>query len=209
MNRWLKGANTGGRWRRVATGVLAGAMTCTMHLAVAALITNGMPSPAVAREQSVNTTCALKPLTLPLFDATPPNEEQGVSASPEASPASLASRPASPQDAAAVEDGLGIIKACINTGNPLLVYAVFSTRYLAARYADPHLAYLPAFEEQLDGPTIPVDPPFSFDPVEDVRMLADGRVQVTLTVHRGAESWTDTLVLVKQEGAWLIDDVIS
>lgn len=209
MNRWLKRSSGGGRWRGVATGVLAAALACTIHVAVAAPVTNGMPSPSVAREQSANTTCSLRPLTLPLFNATPPNEVRDGSASSEASPVSLASRPASAQEAAAVEDGLGTIEACINTGNPLLVYAVFSTRYLAAQYADPHLAYLPAFEQQLDGPTIPVDPPFSFDPAEDMRMLADGRVQVTLTVRREAESWTDTLVLVKQDGVWLIDAVIS
>ncbi|MGI8485949.1 MAG: hypothetical protein ACR2OU_17020 [Thermomicrobiales bacterium] len=209
MNHRLKGSVIGVRRRVIVTGLLAAALMCTMQVGIAAPATHAIHAPSALREQSANTSCSLTPLSLPLFNATPPNEIVGALASPMASPAVLATRPASTEEIPSVEVGLSTIEACINTGNPLLVYAVFSTRYLASQYADPLLAYLPAFEQQLGGVTIPIAPPFSFDPVVDMGVLADGRVQLTLNVRRGTEAWTDTLVLVNQEGTWLIDDVIS
>ncbi len=209
MNHRLKVSVIGVRKRAIVPGLLAAALMCTMQVGIAAPAPEAIHAPAALRDQSAKTTCALTPLSLPLFNATPPNEVVGALASPMASPAVLATRPASTEEITSVEVGLSTIEACINTGNPLLVYAVFSTRYLASQYADPLLAYLPAFEQQLGGVTIPVDPPFSFDPVVDMGVLTDGRVQLTLTVRRGAEAWTDMLVLVNQDGTWLIDEVIS
>jgi len=198
----------------VVASVVAFAVASAVASAVAissAASTTAAPLP-LALGQDAAVTCTLTPLALPLFDATPPSvvlaslpPVSAVSATPDAGSVRTATR----EETAAVEIGAETIVACLNTGNPLEAYAVFTTRYLAASYSDSTNAYLPAFEQRLASPTMSVNPPFVFEGVENVGVLGDGRFRVGLTISRGQQTWTDTLVFVKEHDAWLIDDVLS
>lgn len=159
---------------------------------------------AQATQSDDTVSCSLTPITLPLFAATPPAD---LTTPVAATPASDAVRQPTAEEASDIQSGVATLVACINTGNPRLVYAIFSEHYLATQYADTALAYLPAFEQQLDGPTVPVEPPFVLVGVTRIQVLADDRAQVTVTISQMQESWTSTLTLVRINGAWLIDGV--
>jgi len=146
-------------------------------------------------------TCRLSPLTLPLFGGTP------VAIGTPVATALSVGTPASEDEIAAIEDATATIVACINTGDPKLVYAVFTEHYLAETYGNPETAYLPAFEQSLDGVAIPVTPAFVLDEVADVTALADGRIAATITLSQDGASVTDTLVFAEVDGVWLIDEV--
>ena len=159
---------------------------------------------AIQTQSDDAVSCSLTPLTLPLFAATPPADLATPLA---ATPASDVARKPTAEEASDIQSGVATLVACINTGNPRLVYAIFSERYLATQYADPAKAYLPAFEQKLDGPTVPVEPPFVLVGVTRIQILADDRAKVTVTISQMQESWTSTLTLVRIDGAWLIDGV--
>jgi hypothetical protein len=148
-------------------------------------------------------------VTLPLFDATPPGQIVARS-TPVASPAvSTVTRPASPSEQVEITSAVDVIVACMNTGNPAQTYGIFSDRYLAAMFADPAKAYLPAFEQSLAGATIPEIPPYTLTSAGDISFLENGSAEVTITIARGSESWTSTLILVRDGNVWLIDGVVS
>lgn len=193
------------RPRRGATrSVLASAVAITLASVVSqAVIVAPLP---FALGQDAAVTCTLQPLTLPLFGATPPTAI--LDSLPPATPGTE-TRNATSEETADVERGAETIVACLNTGNPLESHAIFSTRYLAHEYADPTSAYLPAFEQDLAGATIPVNPPFVFERIENVEVLSDGRVRIQLTISRGESRWTDTMNLVKEDDAWLIEETVS
>jgi hypothetical protein len=173
------------RVRRVA----AVAMACASLLALAT-------KPVDAQGDSM---CTLPPLTLPLFGGTPVAEV--ATTTPQAVPG-----PASAEEiTAAVEQ----IVACVNTGDPALVYAVFSPRWLAGQFADPEVHYLPAFERMLDTTAPMPAEPLALTSVEKVEPLPDGRVRVEAVFTSGTRTWHDTLVLVDSNGSWLIDEVES
>ncbi|HEU0163794.1 MAG TPA: hypothetical protein VFQ54_02050, partial [Thermomicrobiales bacterium] len=161
--------------RVLVSSALAGSLLLTVldatGTAVGAAAQTASPSPAVA-------TCSLDPVTLPLFDATPPGQIVAQS-SPAASPsAGGVTRPASSAEQAELTSAIDVIVACMNTGNPAQIYGIFSDRYLAAMFADPAKAYLPAFEQSLAGPTIPEVPPYTLTSADDFSFLENGSAEL-------------------------------
>lgn len=141
--------------------------------------------------------CELTPLELPLFGGTPVADF--ATPSPAASPAADLSE----SEAEAV---LQQYVACTNTGDPTLVWGMFTPRWFSQAFADPEQHYLPAFEQMLDNEGQPTGVPLEL--VEIVEIKAHGAsVDVTATFRSGDQAWTDTLTLVQVDGQWLIDDV--
>ena len=143
--------------------------------------------------------CILAPLELPLFGRTP------VAMLP--TPDSQAAEDASDASQEAIQSVLEQYVACTNTGDPTLVWAMFSPRWFATSFADPQQHYLPAFEQMLDGPQMVFQYPLELVDVHNIEHLPDGRVEVTATFRSGDRTWTDTLTLGLVDGQWLIDDV--
>lgn len=143
-------------------------------------------------------SCELTPLTLPLFDATP----LALLATPAASPAGVT---LSEEEATKV---LEQYVACTNTGDPTLVWAMFTPRWFSSEFADSEVHYLPAFEYQIaNGQGIVVDP-LMLVSIEEIELLHDGRVAVTATFVSADQTWTDQLILTQIDGTWFIDDVV-
>lgn len=142
--------------------------------------------------------CVLEPLTLPLFDATP-------AAQIAATPLALASDGDTDEEAilAAVED----LVDCINTGDAAYQYAIFTQRYLGEQFADPSMAYQPAFELWLSQGPADVDESFDLLGVSDIAVLDGGLVAVTIELAGGGAMYRDTLVLANVGGVWLIDSI--
>ncbi len=146
--------------------------------------------------------CRLDPLTLPLFGATP---AAIIAATP---PAGLAATGAgSPPDRSVIEPAIEDIVACINTGDPIFQYAIFTDRYLAVRLADRTSTYQPAFEQQLDQGVNPDAPEFAIKSIGDVMALDDGRISVVVSLSADGLQYEDRLILADIDGRWLIDDV--
>lgn len=142
-------------------------------------------------------TCELTPLTLPLFDGTPVAELATPAASPEV--AELSEGEAS--------DVLEMYVACTNTGDPTLVWAMFTPRWFSVEFADPEKHYLPAFEYEIANPQGEVTEPLVLKSIDAIEPQDDGRVAVTATFTSGNSEWVDTLVLKRVNGQWLIDEV--
>lgn len=165
-----------------------------MRLLLPGLIALMLLVPNVAAD----TTCTLTPLTLPLFDATPLAEL----ASPVATPA---------QTAMTKDEAKAVLEkyvACTNTGDPTLVWAMFTPRWFSATFADPETHYLPAFEYEIANGQYGVNDPLQFVAIDDIQLTEDGRMAVTATFASADQQWTDTLILVQIQGQWLIDDVV-
>lgn len=143
-------------------------------------------------------SCELQPLELPLFGGTP--VAVFATPSPEASPAIVA------LSEAEAEDVLQQYVACTNTGDPTLVWAMFTPRWFSQTFADPEEHYLPAFEQMLDNEGQPTGVPLELVEVVLIEPR-DRSVDVTATFRSGDQEWTDTLTLVQVDGQWLIDDV--
>jgi hypothetical protein len=163
-------------------------------LAATFLIAMGWISPAAQAEVS----CELTPLTLPLFDGTPVVEM----ATPAATPAIQALT----EDEAT--DILEMYVACTNTGDPTLVWAMFTPRWFADQFADPEEHYLPAFEYGIATGHDQVVEPLLLQSIDDIVLLDGGRVAVTATFASGAFTWTDQLILTNIDGQWFIDEVV-
>lgn len=143
-------------------------------------------------------SCELTPLTLPLFDATP----LALLATPIATPTDTA---LSQEEAT---DVLEQYVACTNTGDPALVWAIFTPRWFAVEFADSETHYLPAFEYEIDrGQEIVVDP-LELVSIDEIALMQDGRVAVTATFTSANLTWTDQLILADIDGDWLIDEVV-
>lgn len=144
------------------------------------------------------TTCELTPLTLPLFGGSPV--------------ADLATPAATPQAEMLTEDearsALEMYTACTNTGDPTLVWAMFTPRWFSVQFADSEEHYLPAFEYNLANGQDPVGDPLELVSIDAIEQQEDGRTAVTATFRSGDMQWTDTLFLVQMDGQWLIDDVV-
>jgi hypothetical protein len=147
---------------------------------------------------SAQANCTLTPLTLPLFGGTPIADL----ATPQASPAAIT---LSEQEAMAV---LEMYVACTNTGDPTLVWAMFTPRWFSTQFADSGEHYLPAFEYEIATGNAPVIDPLVLESVDKVERLDDGRYGVTATFSSGELRWTDQLILANIDGQWLIDDVV-
>lgn len=143
-------------------------------------------------------SCTLTPLTLPLFGGTPIAEL----ATPQASPTQVELS----EDEAT--DLLEMYVACTNTGDPTLVWAMFTPRWFSTQFADSEEHYLPAFEYEIATGNAPVVNPLVLDSVDEVKRMDDGRYGVTATFSSGGQQWTDQLILANADGQWLIDDVV-
>lgn len=144
-------------------------------------------------------TCDLVPLELPLFGGTPVAEFATPGAMPSPMAVSL------PQSQA--EEVLQQYVACTNTGDPTLVWAMFSPRWFSQEFADSEEHYLPAFEQMLDREGEPTGVPLELVEIVEIETLEDSRVAVTATFRSGDQEWTDKLTLVAIDGQWLIDEV--
>lgn len=143
-------------------------------------------------------TCELIPLTLPLFDGTPV--------------AQLATPAVNPAIEVLTEEEateiLEMYTACTNTGDPTLVWAMFTPRWFSTQFADSEEHYLPAFEFDIANGEEAVENPLLLVNVGDIELQDDGRVAVTATFGSGELEWTDQLLLANIEGQWLIDEVV-
>lgn len=144
-----------------------------------------------------NAECPFQPLTTPLFDGTPV--------------AQLATPIASSSAATLTEDEAsevieGIV-ACANTGDPHLVWAMYSPGWFARTFADSETHYLPALEQHIEEQMFMTGAPLVLEGVDSVEPTQDGRMRVTFTLTSANQRWTDTLVLIPIDGLWYIDDV--
>lgn len=153
----------------------------------------------VAQTGDTMARCDLVPLELPLFGGTPVAELSTPVVDLSASPADVSDEE--------IREVLEQFVACTNTGDPTLVWAMFSLRWFADTFADPEEHYLPAFESTLDGPAQFSSQPLVLVEVGEIVLLDDGRVDVTATFRTGNQEWTDTLTLVEIDGEWRIDEV--
>lgn len=176
--------------RRIMRGIIPLAFGCAFMLAPGITAQESASSPA---------TCGLAPLELPLFGGTPVAEL--ATPGPIGSPATQELRDGE------IEAALEQYVACTNTGDPALIWAVFSPRWLAANFADPQEHYLPAFEFMLTLPEVPGADPLQLVQIHEITPLPDGAVDVTATFASGDMEWTDTLTLVQIGKEWLVDDV--
>lgn len=143
-------------------------------------------------------SCELTPLTLPLFGGTPLAELATPAASPVAVELSEA-------DAEAV---LEMYVACTNTGDPTLIWAMFTPRWFSSEFANSEEHYLPAFEYEIANGQSDVLEPLVLKSVDEIEVLSNGRMAVTATFASGGSEWTDQLILANIDGQWLIDEVL-
>ncbi|HYI24335.1 MAG TPA: hypothetical protein VD767_02905 [Thermomicrobiales bacterium] len=175
--------------RRVIPIVAGTSLTVT--LSVSAALAQGTDQAAL---------CSLEPVSVPLWGGTPAAEVAATPASP-AEPAEV--------DEAEIEGAIVDIVACINTGEPQLMFAIYTDRFLAEQYADPAATYLPEFERRLAENAPEPAGQFSLEAVNGIEPLEDGRVRVTVSMSNGGTAFNDTLVLANQDGTWLIDGIES
>ncbi len=161
------------------------------------------------------TLCAVEPRTienLQLILATPAVEEATPAASPVAEETPFVLPQGSSANAEAVEGVTATVReaiACLNAGETLRYLALHTDGYVARLAAEGLLS-----QEQLDtvaAPPTPLDPAAQIGliAVEDVRMLADGRIAVLI---RQDDPTTGPqrvfFVMAEQGGRYLIDEEI-
>jgi hypothetical protein len=169
-------------------------------LVVLVLAVAGGESAATATEEDAGGACTLDPVALPLFDATP-------AASIVATPASTGMT--GPVDSGEIEAAVEMVVACLNTGEPRYVYAVFTERYLAEMLADPEVTYQPELERAIDQNVAIDSGIYTLEAIEAIEQQADGRVAVRIVLDTGVRTFTDTLLLAQVEDTWFIDGVVA
>lgn len=167
-----------------------------------------VPRAQIAFAQSDADSCTLAPVELPLFDATPAAEIPGALATPATTddPA----RDATNEEVAEFVAAIEVILVCVNSGDQKLANAIFTERYLAARFADPDVLYQPDFERTLDQ-NIGIDREarrLIAEEIAQVKARDDGRLSGRVTFSSADMLWRDTLILSNVDGVWLIDEVI-
>jgi hypothetical protein len=172
--------------RRAGVALFVAALTAVVGIGLAS-----------AGDASDASKCTLAPLTLPLWDATP---AAVIAETPVASTAVEITE-------AEIEAAVAVIVACINTGEPVSIHAIYTDRYLAEQFADPTVTYLPEFEQSLALNEPQVTDQFTLEDVSDITPLDDGRVSVTIALSNGVSTFNDTLTLAYQDGTWLVDGV--
>lgn len=155
-------------------------------------------SPLTGASAQTHSSCEITPLTLPLFDGTPIAETVTPSATP-------AVKVFTDEEAVEV---LEQYVACTNTGDPTLVWAMFTPRWFSSNFANSEEHYLPAFEIEIATGHYPVENPLVLEEIIETELLEDGRIAVTARFRSGASEWTDTLILANVDGQWLIDEVV-
>lgn len=153
-------------------------------------------------------TCSLTPVELPLFDATPAAEVPGALATPATTddPA----RNATEEEIAEFVAAFELLMVCANSGDQKLANAIFTERFLAARFADSSVLYQPDFERILDqnfGVEENADSLFA-EEIAEVKVRDDGRMSARVTFSSADLLWRDTLILKYVGDVWLIDEVI-
>lgn len=130
-----------------------------------------------------------------------------AAASPAATPAVFAAPAGTPADQATVDGVTLTIRtffACTNAGDPLRGFSLFSDAYLTRSILEsggvPDMGMVTAISTPSGPP--PADEQDVLLSVDDVRVLADGRVGAFITDAQG----TDYIVFVKGPSGWLIDD---
>src|SRR5690606_34498393 len=103
---------------------------------------------------------------------------------------------------------LEMYAACTNTGDPTLVWAMFTPRWFSSEFADSEEHYLPAFEYEIANDEADVVNPLILESVDEIELLDDGRVAVTATFSSADIEWTDQLIVVNVGDQWLIDEVV-
>ena len=156
-----------------------------------------LPTPSHAQAPETS-TCSLEPVSLPLFNATP-------AATIAATPAQIATPAA---DLSTVNQGVAVIFACLNLGQPEYAWAVFTDHYIASWLVETN-SYQPAFEQALNG-TVQTQPDtFELVEISSPELQPDGRVKVKVTYTADGQSRTDTLLLTQENGVWLVDGVVT
>jgi hypothetical protein len=135
-------------------------------------------------------------------------DELGAFASPEALPAG---EPADDATTAEVTATIREITACANANAFLRMFALYSDAYLARSMASEDLN--PDALALFATPIAPqaADARISIA-IEAITTLPDGRASVVVTSRSplgGNTESTSTYVLVKQDGRWLVDDIIT
>ena len=166
------------------------------RIGIAALVAGAMMTGSAVAQDPVG--CELVPLQLPLFGGTP--------VAVFATPSPVASPAAASMSDGEVQEVLAQYVACTNTGDPTLVWAMFTPRWFSQTFADPEEHYLPAFEQMLAQDGQPTGLPLELVGIVET-VPGEGNVVVTATFRSGDQEWTDTLTLVSIDGQWLIDDV--
>ncbi len=163
---------------------------------------------SAAAQPLLASDCELNAVTLPLFDATPAAEIPGAVATPASLDAIGQSAPA--EDVETFGTALDALVACVNTGEPEYAYAIFTERYLASLFSDPDCFYQPAFERMIAQGVLAIgdSAPLTVAGIDNVVVLADGRLSGRVVTASAGMSWTDILVLQQVGDDWLIDDVI-
>jgi hypothetical protein len=186
----------GGRWHRCHNEERTMKAARGLRAGMTAMALGAMLGGAAMAQDDMS--CELVPLELPLLGGTP--VAVIATPSPQASPAAGSLS----EDEA--RDILEMYAACTNTGDPTLVWAMFTPRWFSQTFADPEEHYLPAFEQMLHQDSAPTGAPLELVEVIEIESR-EGMVDVTATFRSGDQEWTDRLTLAEVDGQWLIDEV--
>jgi hypothetical protein len=163
-------------------------------------VVTGHSSPNALGQTPAAQACALEPVSLPLFDATPAVDIAN---------APVATTTVFTIDEDEIRFAVETFVECMNSGDAAYQYAIFTDRYLANLFVEPALAYQPQFEEQLArGPTGQAGG-LRLIGVKAIKLLDNGTVSLVVEIGAGFTSFQDTLILATIDGVWLIDDVVN
>jgi hypothetical protein len=145
--------------------------------------------------------CTIAPITIEHLQNL-----AAMGASPVASPA-LDTTP-SPADIDGITQTIEESVACTNANQPLRALALFSDRYLAARFSGAgadDLGHLTAAVTRSPAPAQPADR-LAIVSISAPKTLVDGRVSVIVKTSNSDQEYADVLVFVNVDGRWLIDE---
>ncbi len=148
--------------------------------------------------------CQTEPMAIDALIAIVAEEP---SATPEAIP-DTAGTPVDEATRAEIEAALVRLVGCQNSGEPLRVYQLYTDNYL--RYL------FHGFDESsltsLATPApLKTDQWITIVTVDDIRLLADGRVYATVIINPALIPVDKIFgfILVDQDGTWLVDDILD
>lgn len=130
-------------------------------------------------------------------------------ASPVATPA--AETALTPGAIAAITQTIEESVACTNANQPLRALALFTDRYLVARFSGAgadDLGHLAAAVTRDPAPADPADR-LAIVSIGDPELLDDGRVAVIVATANAEQEFVDRLIFAKTGDAWLIDETHS
>jgi hypothetical protein len=124
-----------------------------------------------------------------------------------ATPASAATP--TPVDMKAISQTIEQSVACSNANQPLRALALFTDRYLAARFSGAgvdDLGHLAAAVTRSPAPAVPADR-LAIVSIGAPKTLADGRASVLVKTANADQEFADVLVFANIDGRWLIDEI--